>query len=165
MLIGGDENSNGVITLGTCFSMFVYIRAHFCFVLIGRNLTAQSTGSHRANIGSGFNFQRHTFKLSFLFPPRRQGALETLLPGYAYWQRPLFLGICLFSYRPRIPGKKGPPPAGNIHPVVKIKKCLISVSFNNVYYLLIQTNQKPVILRKRRQRIKSDANWELFYYK
>lgn len=28
-----------------------------------------------------------------------------------------------------------------------------------------ETNQKPVILRKRRQRIKSDANWELFYYK
>uniref|UniRef100_A0AAR2LB97 J domain-containing protein n=1 Tax=Pygocentrus nattereri TaxID=42514 RepID=A0AAR2LB97_PYGNA len=26
-------------------------------------------------------------------------------------------------------------------------------------------NQKPVILRKRRQRIKIEANWELFYYK
>jgi len=47
MLIGGDEISNDVITLGMCFSMFVYIRACFCLSLIGRNLTAQSTGSHR----------------------------------------------------------------------------------------------------------------------
>ena len=46
-LMGGDDISNDVITLGTCFSMFVYIRARFHFMLIGRNLTAQSTGSHR----------------------------------------------------------------------------------------------------------------------
>ena len=52
MLIGGDDISNDVITLGTCFSMFVYIRARFCFALIGGNLTAQSTGSHRG-IGGG----------------------------------------------------------------------------------------------------------------
>jgi len=37
MLIGGDD-SNDVITLGTCFSIFVYI---------GGYLTAQSTGSQR----------------------------------------------------------------------------------------------------------------------
>ena len=41
-----------VITLHTCFSMFVYIHAHFCFVLIGGNLTAQSMGSH-TGIGDG----------------------------------------------------------------------------------------------------------------
>ena len=46
MLIGGDDISNDVITLGMCFSMFVYICAHFCFALIGRNLTAQLMGSH-----------------------------------------------------------------------------------------------------------------------
>ena len=40
MLIGGDDISNDVITPGTCFSMFVYIRTHFHFVLIGGNLTA-----------------------------------------------------------------------------------------------------------------------------
>ena len=34
MLIGGDDISHDVITLGRCFSMFVYIRA-------------QSTGGHR----------------------------------------------------------------------------------------------------------------------
>ena len=52
MLIGGDDFSNDVITLDTCFSMFVYIRARFRFVLTGGNLTAQSTGSHRG-IGDG----------------------------------------------------------------------------------------------------------------
>ena len=52
MLIGGDDISNDVITLGTCFSMFVYTRTRFRFALIGGNLTAQSTGSHRG-IGGG----------------------------------------------------------------------------------------------------------------
>ena len=45
MLIGGDDISNDVITLGTCFSMFVYIRARFGFELLSSNLTAQSTGA------------------------------------------------------------------------------------------------------------------------
>ena len=47
MLFGGDDISNDVMALGTCFSMFVYIQARFRFALIGGNLTAQSTGSHR----------------------------------------------------------------------------------------------------------------------
>ena len=51
MLIGGDDISNDVITFGTCFSMFVYIRVHFRFALIGGNLTVQSTGSRRGNGG------------------------------------------------------------------------------------------------------------------
>ena len=42
MLIGGDEIRNDVISR----SMFVYIRAHFSFALIGGNLRAQLTGSH-----------------------------------------------------------------------------------------------------------------------
>jgi len=41
MLIGGDDISNDVITL-----------ARFRFALIGGNLTAQLTGSHRG-IGGG----------------------------------------------------------------------------------------------------------------
>ena len=49
-----DDISNDVITLGTCFSMFVYIRARFRFALIGGNLTAQSTGSHKG-IGGGIH--------------------------------------------------------------------------------------------------------------
>ena len=52
MLIGGDGISNDVITLGTCFSLFVYIPARFSFVLIGGNLTAQSTRSHRDVVAS-----------------------------------------------------------------------------------------------------------------
>ena len=62
IMIGRDDISNDVITLGTCFSMFVYICAHFCFVLIGRNLTAQLTGSHKE-----FKFQRH-IACSLFFP-------------------------------------------------------------------------------------------------
>ena len=53
MLIGGDNISNDVIILGICFSIFAYIRAHFHFALIGRNLKAQST-DHRW-IGGGMN--------------------------------------------------------------------------------------------------------------
>ena len=52
MLIGVDDISNDVITLGMCFSMFVYICARFPFALLGGNLIAQSTGSHRG-IGGG----------------------------------------------------------------------------------------------------------------
>ena len=60
MLIGKDDISNDVITLCAClhvfftcfFSMFVFIRPHLRFALIGRNLTALSIGSHRG-IGGG----------------------------------------------------------------------------------------------------------------
>ena len=51
MLIGGDFIRNDVITLGTCFSMFVDIRARFRFALIGGNLTAQWTACHRGSRG------------------------------------------------------------------------------------------------------------------
>ena len=43
----GDDISNDVITLGTCFSILVYIRSCFRFALIGEKLTAQSTGAPR----------------------------------------------------------------------------------------------------------------------
>ena len=52
MPIGGDDIGNDVITLGTCFSICVYIRACFRFVLIIGKLTAQSTGNER-RIGGG----------------------------------------------------------------------------------------------------------------
>ena len=38
MLIGGDDISKDVITLGTSFSTIVYIRVRFRFALIGGNL-------------------------------------------------------------------------------------------------------------------------------
>ena len=69
MLVGEGDISSDVIILCSCFSMFVYIRARFRFALIGRNLTAQSTGSHR-ELEVEFKFQRRSCKLSFLFPPR-----------------------------------------------------------------------------------------------
>ena len=68
MPIGGDDISNDIITLGTCFSMFVYSLARFRFALIGRNLTAQSTGIP-GELEVEFKFQRRSCKLSFLFPP------------------------------------------------------------------------------------------------
>ena len=56
MLIGRDDISNDVITLG----LFVYIRARFRFALIGGNLAAQSTGSHRG-IGGGIQIPETLF--------------------------------------------------------------------------------------------------------
>ena len=37
MLIGGDDKSSDVITLGTCFLMIAYVRSRFRFALIGGN--------------------------------------------------------------------------------------------------------------------------------
>ena len=75
MLIGGDDISNDVITLGSCFpAMFIYIRARFRFALIGGKLTAQSTGNHR-EVGGGIQIpETYSCKLFFLFPLRRQSA-------------------------------------------------------------------------------------------
>ena len=82
MLIAGDDISNDVITLGTCFSMFVYIRTRFRFTLIGGNLTAQSTRSHRG-IGGGIQIPgRDVVTSSRSFSrPRRLSAQESLLAG------------------------------------------------------------------------------------
>ena len=81
MLIGGDDISNDVITLGSCFSMFVYIRARFRFALIGGNLTAQSTGSHRG-IGGGIQIPEKQLQALLPFPapsPERPGELARRL--------------------------------------------------------------------------------------
>ena len=68
MLIGGDDISNDVITLGACFHAFFnvcLILSRFRFALIGGNLTAQSTGSHRG-IGGGIQIPSDSLR----FPPR-----------------------------------------------------------------------------------------------
>ena len=81
MLIGGDDISNDVHTLSTCFSKFVYIRTCFCFALMGRNLTAQSMGSASGGLEVEFKSQS-ALKLSILFPPRGcQNTPESLLAG------------------------------------------------------------------------------------
>ena len=75
MLIRGDDiDYDDVITLGMCFSMFVDFCVYFCFALISENLTAQSMESHRGIEGS--------CKLSFLFQPCCQSALDCLLASY-----------------------------------------------------------------------------------
>ena len=67
MLIGRDDISNDISTLGLCLSMFVYILACFYFMLIGGDLTAQLTESHRE---MEFKFQRQLQALlPFLAPP------------------------------------------------------------------------------------------------
>ena len=72
MLIGGDDISNDVHTLSTCFSMFVYIRTCFCFALIGGKLTAQAMGSATGGLEVQFKF---------LFPPPCQSTPESLVAG------------------------------------------------------------------------------------
>ena len=82
MLIGEDDISKDVITLGTYFSMFVYSRALFRFALIGVKLTAQSRRGATGKLEVDFKFQRCSCKLSFLSLPRRQSAWESLLASY-----------------------------------------------------------------------------------
>ena len=78
MLIGGDDISNDIITLGACFFMFFNIRTHFCFALIGGiSVDGEATGELEVE----FIFQRHSCKLSFLFLSHCQCALESLLAG------------------------------------------------------------------------------------
>ena len=67
LFIGGNDISNDIITLGVCFSMFVYIRACFPFTLIGGNLTAQSKGSHR-EIGGGIQILETLLQALLPFP-------------------------------------------------------------------------------------------------
>ena len=50
ILIGGDDISNNVVTLGTCFAML------FTFAMTGGNLTAQSMGELEVE----FKFQRRS---------------------------------------------------------------------------------------------------------
>ena len=72
MLIGGDVNYQSF----TCFSMFVYIRAHFHFRLTGGNLTALFTGSHRGITG-GIEIPETWLQALLPF----QSGLESLLAG------------------------------------------------------------------------------------
>ena len=65
------------LTFARVFSMFVYIRAHFRSMLIGRDLTAQSTGSHKG-IGGGIQIL--------------ETSLQALPPS------PQFFVVCLFAF-------------------------------------------------------------------
>ena len=79
MLIGGDDISNDVTSLGMCFSMFVYV--HTCSTLrwlveIWQLSWKGATGELEVE----FKFQRRSSKLSFLFPSHCTS--ESLLTGY-----------------------------------------------------------------------------------
>ena len=90
MLVGGDDISNDIITLGTCFSIcfffffFFYISARFRFALISGNWTAQLTGSHRG-IGGGIQLRETYLQALLPFPtppPKRPGQLaRRVVPG------------------------------------------------------------------------------------
>ena len=80
MVIGGDDISNDVITLGTCFSMFVYIGARFRFAMIGGIWQLSRRGA-TGELEMEVEFQRRSCKLSFIFPPRRKSAPDSLLAG------------------------------------------------------------------------------------
>ena len=80
MLIGRYDISNDIIPPGTCFSMFVYIRTHFCFTLIAGNLTAQLMGSHKG-IGSGIQIPEMWLQAPLPFPHP-----ATRTSRKAYWQ-------------------------------------------------------------------------------
>ena len=79
MLIGGDDISNDVITLGTCFIQYL-----FTFALIGGNLTAQSTESHRGT--GGRNQILETYLQALLSfptpPPKDRGELARRLSSF-----------------------------------------------------------------------------------
>ena len=66
-----------------CFSMFVYIRASFRFMLIGRNLTASRRGAS-GELEVEFKFQGCSCKLSLLYPPHIQSVLESLLADLGF---------------------------------------------------------------------------------
>ena len=76
MLIGEDGISNDVITLGTCFSMFVYIRARFRFFADWRKSNSSVDGEPQGNRRSISN-SREVVGSS----PRRQSAQESSLAG------------------------------------------------------------------------------------
>ena len=80
MLIGGDDISNDVITLGACFLVFFNVCLHlrsFPLCTDWRNLAAQSTGSHRG-VGGGIQIPEEYLQALLPFPappPERPGEL------------------------------------------------------------------------------------------
>ena len=72
-----------VITLHTCFSMFMYIHAHFRFVLLFWlvEIWQLSQWGATRELEEEFKFQRSSGKLSFFFLPRCQSVPESLLAG------------------------------------------------------------------------------------
>ena len=79
MLIGGDDISYDVITPWHVFfhSTFALVSASRWLAKIWQLSRRRATGELEVE----FKFQRRSCKLSFLLPPRRQSAPESLLAG------------------------------------------------------------------------------------
>ena len=103
MPIGGDNISNDIITLGLCFSMFAYFCTCFHFVLIGGNLTAELTGSHRKNWRWNSNSGDVVARSTSFFHLATRASPESLHTGYkvagpcSLWHIPKPM-IILFSF-------------------------------------------------------------------
>ena len=67
----------------------------------GRKIWQFSRRGATGELEVEFKFQRHSHKLSFLFPPCHQSALETLLSGYCLQG----LTLCLLLLQNRIPDR------------------------------------------------------------
>ena len=76
MLVGGDDVSNDIITPVFFFTLAL-VSASRWLAEIGQLSWRGATGALEVE----FNFERRICKLSFLFPPRRQSAQESLLTG------------------------------------------------------------------------------------
>ena len=70
----GDDISNGVITLGTCFSMFVYIRPPFSLRADWRKSDSSVDGEPQGNWRWNSNSRDVVASSYFLFPPSCQSA-------------------------------------------------------------------------------------------
>ena len=79
-MIGGDNISNDVITIGTCFSMFVYILARFRLASDSQKSDISVDGEPRKN-WSGIQIPEQAL-LPFPAPPPERP--ESLLVGYDY---------------------------------------------------------------------------------
>ena len=77
MLVGGDEVSNDIITRFFFFFTLALVSASRWLAEIGQLSWQGATGA----LEMEFNFERRICKLSFLFPPSRQSAPESLLAG------------------------------------------------------------------------------------
>ena len=88
MLIGGDYISNDVLSLGPCFSEFVYI--HVRYALIGRNLTVV-TASHRVFFRRSDRGVRRAARRKR--KPRSQGSLLPALRSERERERALSLSL------------------------------------------------------------------------
>ena len=80
MLIGGDDIRNDVITLGHVFFNVCLHSGSFPLRAYWRK-SDSSVNDETRKLRLEFKVQRRCRKLSFLFPPGRQRASESLLAG------------------------------------------------------------------------------------